>query len=66
MVHSSWISGIFANLHSNLRFLPHKCTSLDNLTTNGHIHKHTLQQIAEISFKVTLAYTLKGRKLQHL
>jgi hypothetical protein len=28
VTHSSWISGIFPNLHSNLRFFIHKCTSL--------------------------------------
>jgi hypothetical protein len=28
MAHSSWTSGIFPNLHSNLRFVLHKCTSL--------------------------------------
>jgi hypothetical protein len=28
MAYSSWISGIFPNLHSKLRFVLHKCTSL--------------------------------------
>jgi hypothetical protein len=30
MAHSSWISVSFPNLHSNLRFVRHKCTSLVN------------------------------------